>query len=160
MCGITGIFNYRSEKETSSEQVVKKMLSMIHHRGPDESGVYLDKNLGIGSVRLSIVDLSSGQQPMCDDSGRYWIVYNGEIFNFPELKIDLQKKGIRFRTNCDTEIVVQMYAYYGEGCLQQFNGQFAFCIWDKYKRELFLARDRVLVFGKQVGQRRAQVHGF
>jgi asparagine synthase (glutamine-hydrolysing) len=143
MCGITGIFNYSSEKETSSELIVKRMLSMIHHRGPDESGVYLDNNLGIGSVRLSIVDLSLGQQPMCNDSGRYWIVYNGEIFNYPELKTDLQKKGVRFKTNCDTEIVVQMYAHYGVACLNKFNGQFAFCIWDKYKRELFLARDRV-----------------
>jgi len=143
MCGIAGIFNYHSDKEPSSEMNVKKMLSMIHHRGPDESGVYLDKNLGIGSVRLSIIDLSSGQQPMCDDTGRYWIVYNGEIFNYPELKADLLKKGIRFKTNCDTEIVVQMYAHYGADCINQFNGQFAFCIWDKHKKELFLARDRV-----------------
>lgn len=116
---------------------------MINHRGPDESGVYQDKNLCIGSVRLSIVDLASGQQPMSDDSGRYWIVYNGEIFNYPELKAEMQKKGIRFRTNCDTEIVVQMYAHYGADCLNKFNGQFAFCIWDKQKKELFLARDRV-----------------
>lgn len=143
MCGIAGIFNYHSPVETSSEMNVKKMLSMIHHRGPDESGIYLDKNLGIGSVRLSIIDLSTGQQPMCDDSGRYWIVYNGEIFNYPELKANLLKKGVRFKTNCDTEIVVQMYARYGADCLNQFNGQFAFCIWDKQKRELFLARDRV-----------------
>lgn len=143
MCGIAGIFNYHSGKEASSEINVKKMLSMIHHRGPDESGVYLDRNLGIGSVRLSIIDLSSGQQPMCDDTGRYWIVYNGEIFNYPELKSELQKKGVQFRTNCDTEIVVQMYAHYGADCLSQFNGQFAFCIWDKFKKELFLARDRV-----------------
>jgi len=143
MCGIAGIFNYHSSLEASDEQNVKKMLSLIHHRGPDESGVYMDKNLSIGSVRLSIVDLASGQQPMCDDSGRYWIVYNGEIFNYPELKAELEKKGVKFRTNCDTEIVVQMYAHYGPACLSKFNGQFAFCIWDKHKRELFLARDRV-----------------
>lgn len=143
MCGIAGIFNYHSEQEASSEITVKKMLSMIQHRGPDESGVYLDRNLGIGSVRLSIIDLSSGQQPMCDDTGRYWIVYNGEIFNYPELKSELQKKGVQFKTNCDTEIVVQMYAHYGADCLSHFNGQFAFCIWDKFKKELFLARDRV-----------------
>jgi asparagine synthase (glutamine-hydrolysing) len=143
MCGIAGIFNYHSPTEMPSEMNVKNMLSMINHRGPDESGVYQDKNLCIGSVRLSIVDLASGQQPMSDDSGRYWIVYNGEIFNYPELKAEMQKKGIRFRTNCDTEIVVQMYAHYGADCLNKFNGQFAFCIWDKYKKELFLARDRV-----------------
>lgn len=143
MCGIAGIFNYPFSLKAPDEQNLKKMLSLIHHRGPDESGIYLDKNLSIGSVRLSIVDLASGQQPMCDSSGRYWIVYNGEIFNYPELKVELEKKGVKFRTNCDTEIVVQMYAHYGPDCLSKFNGQFSFCIWDKNKRELFLARDRV-----------------
>ena len=143
MCGIAGIYNYHSSKEPSTEQSVKKMLSLINHRGPDESGVYLGKNLGIGSVRLSIIDLSSGQQPMSDDSGRYWIVYNGEIFNYLELKSKLEAKGIRFKTSCDTEVVIQMYAMYGSECVSQFNGQFAFCIWDKNKQELFLARDRV-----------------
>lgn len=143
MCGIAGIFNYHSSNEPSSEQIVKRMLSLIRHRGPDESGVYLGRNVGIGNVRLSIIDLSSGQQPMSDESGRYWIVYNGEIFNYLELKTKLEQKGIKFRTTSDTEVVVQMYALYGADCLNQFNGQFAFCIWDKYKKELFLARDRV-----------------
>ena len=143
MCGIAGIYNYPSSLGFDSELNVKKILSMINHRGPDESGVYLDNNLGLGSVRLSIVDLASGQQPMSDYTKRFWIVYNGEIFNFPELKLDLEKKGVRFRTNCDTEIVVEMYALYGAECLSRFNGQFAFCIWDKNKQELFLARDRV-----------------
>jgi asparagine synthase (glutamine-hydrolysing) len=143
MCGIAGIYNYRSSKEPSAEQNVKKMLSMINHRGPDESGVFLDNNIGIGSVRLSIIDLASGQQPMSDTSGRYWIVYNGEIFNYKELRSDLIKKGIQFKTSSDTEVVIQMYAVYGPNCLNQFNGQFAFCIWDKVKQEFFLARDRV-----------------
>jgi asparagine synthase (glutamine-hydrolysing) len=143
MCGIAGIYNYHSTKEHSTEINVKRMLAMIRHRGPDESGVYLDQNIGIGSVRLSIIDLSTGQQPLCDESGRFWIVYNGEIFNYPELRADLIKKGIKLKTNCDTEVVVQMYALYGSDCLNQFNGQFAFCIWDNNKKELFLARDRV-----------------
>lgn len=143
MCGIAGIFNYHSSKEPSWERNVKNMLSMIKHRGPDESGVFLDRNIGIGSVRLSIIDLSTGQQPLCDETERYWIVYNGEVFNFQELKAELEKKGIRFKTHCDTEVVVQMYAHYGANCLNRFNGQFAFCIWDKRKKELFLARDRV-----------------
>ncbi len=143
MCGIAGVYNYQSIKEPSTERNVKKMLSLIRHRGPDESGIYLDRNLGIGSVRLSIIDLSSGQQPMADETERFWIVYNGEIFNFPQLRTDLLKKGIRLKTNCDTEVVVQMFALYGSDCLKQFNGQFAFCIWDKVKKELFLARDRV-----------------
>ena len=143
MCGIAGIYNYRSLQEPSTEQSVKKMLSLINHRGPDESGVFLDENIGIGSVRLSIIDLSSGQQPMSDMTGRYWIVYNGEIFNYLELRLELEQKGVRFRTNSDTEVVIQMFNIYGADCLDRFNGQFAFCIWDRDKKELFLARDRV-----------------
>ncbi len=119
------------------------MLSVIGHRGPDESGIYTDENFGMGSVRLSIVDIVSGQQPMSDESGNYWIVYNGEIFNYDELKNILIKKGIKLRTHCDTEIVVQMYAVFGDQCLQYFNGQFAFCIWNRKEKELFFARDRV-----------------
>ena len=143
MCGIAGIYNYHSTVEPSTERNVKKMLSLIRHRGPDESGVYLDQHIGIGNVRLSIIDLSSGQQPMSDETGRYWIVYNGEIFNYQQLRSELIKKGVKLKTNCDTEVVVQMYALYGSDCLKYFNGQFAFCIWDKYKKELFFARDRV-----------------
>lgn len=143
MCGIAGIYNYHSQNEPSTERNVKRMLSLINHRGPDESGVFVDQNIGIGNVRLSIIDLSSGQQPMPDVSERYWIVYNGEVFNYTELRNDLIKKGVPLKTNCDTEVVVQMYAMYGSDCLNQLNGQFAFCIWDREKKELFLARDRV-----------------
>ena len=143
MCGIAGIYNYQSSKEPSTEGIVKNMLSLIKHRGPDESGILQDSNVGMGSVRLSIIDLTSGQQPMSDQSGRYWIVYNGEIFNYTELRSELITKGVRFKTTSDTEVVVQMYAIYGADCLKYFNGQFAFCIWDRNKKELFLARDRV-----------------
>ena len=143
MCGIAGIFNYHSLNEPSHELTVKRMLSVIRHRGPDESGLYIGNNIGLGSVRLSIVDLSTGQQPISDESGNYWIVYNGEVFNYPELRSDLERKGVKLKTHCDTEIVVQMYAMYGADCLKYFNGQFAFSIWDKNKQELFLARDRV-----------------
>ena len=145
MCGIAGIYNYRSLKETSTERNVRRMLAMIKHRGPDESGIYLGQNVGIGSVRLSIIDLSSGQQPMSDVTGRYWIVYNGEVFNYQELRMELKAKGIQLKTSSDTEVVVQMYAMYGADCLNKFNGQFAFSIWDNYKKELFLARDRVVL---------------
>lgn len=142
MCGIAGVFNYCSDKH-SCDSSLRRMLSVIKHRGPDETGLYLGKNIGLGSVRLSIIDVAGGQQPLSDESGRYWIVYNGEIFNYPELRKDLEKKGVHFRTNSDTEVVVQMYASYGNRCLEFFNGQFAFCIWDSLKEELFLARDRV-----------------
>ena len=143
MCGIAGIYNYHFSNEPSMEESIKGMLSIIRHRGPDESGMYLDENLAIGSVRLSIIDIASGQQPLCDESGNYWIVYNGEIFNHEELRADIEKKGVRLKTRCDTEVVVQMYAIYGAKCLEYFNGQFAFCIWNKKEQELFFARDRV-----------------
>ncbi len=142
MCGIAGIFNI-SPEEFSCEQHIRRMLSVIRHRGPDEAGIYLGKNVGLGSARLSILDLVSGQQPISDESGNFWIVYNGEIFNYSELRTELEKQGTRFHTNSDTEVIVQMYAKYGPACLEHFNGQFAFCIWDSKKRELFLARDRV-----------------
>jgi asparagine synthase (glutamine-hydrolysing) len=143
MCGIAGIFNYQSSEEPSTESSVKNMLSLINHRGPDESGIFLDTNVGIGSVRLSIIDLSTGQQPLSDQYGRYWIVYNGEVFNYSELKAELIKKGVQFKTTSDTEVVVSMYARYGADCLNYLNGQFAFSIWDRHKKEMFLARDRV-----------------
>jgi asparagine synthase (glutamine-hydrolysing) len=143
MCGIAGIFNYHSPTESSMELNIKKMLSVIRHRGPDESGIYLGENLGLGNVRLSIIDLKSGQQPISDESGNFWIVYNGEIFNYKELRTEIEKKGIQLKTQCDTEVVVQLYAMYGAKCLHQLNGQFSFCIWDKRNKQLFLARDRV-----------------
>lgn len=143
MCGIAGIYNYHSVKENSISLSVKKMLSAIRHRGPDETGLYLNENFGMGSVRLSIVDIASGQQPLSDESENYWIVYNGEIFNYPELRNEIIKKGIKLKTHCDTEVLVQLYALYGAGCLKYLNGQFAFCILDKKKQEIFLARDRV-----------------
>jgi asparagine synthase (glutamine-hydrolysing) len=119
------------------------MLSIIRHRGPDETGMYLGECFGMGSVRLSIIDVSSGQQPISDASGNFWIVFNGEIFNYIELREELLRQGIPLRTKSDTEVVVQLYALYGSACLSRFNGQFAFCIWDKTRKELFLARDRV-----------------
>jgi asparagine synthase (glutamine-hydrolysing) len=143
MCGIAGFLNYPQQADQSPEHLIKQMLSVIRHRGPDESGVYLNQGVALGSVRLSIIDISTGQQPMSDLSGNFWIVFNGEIFNYVELREELLVQGIRLRTQSDTEVVVQMYAMYGPSCLQRFNGQFAICIWDKQKRELFLARDRV-----------------
>ncbi|NOX47771.1 MAG: asparagine synthase (glutamine-hydrolyzing) [Chlorobi bacterium] len=143
MCGIAGIFNFSSPVKPIREGNLKNMLSSIRHRGPDESGMYVGNNIGIGNVRLSIIDLAGGQQPLSDCSGRYWIVYNGELFNYIEIKKNLEKKGVQFHTNSDTEVVVAAYAKYGAKCLDKFNGQFAIAIWDKKKQELFLARDRV-----------------
>lgn len=141
MCGIAGIIDYKGKK--ASIPAVESMLRSINYRGPDESGIYCSPCAAIGNVRLSIIDLSGGQQPLTDPTGRFWIVFNGEIFNYPELRELLVKKGHRFQTQSDTEVLVQLYAAYGKDCLQMLNGQFAFAIWDKVKEEIFLARDRI-----------------
>ncbi len=143
MCGIAGIYNYSSQTKPVYEEELKRMLSVISYRGPDESGIYLGKNIGIGSVRLSIIDLSSGQQPISIRNNRFRIVYNGELFNYIELRKELEQLGCEFHTNADTEVVVQAYAQYGTACLNKFNGQFAITIWDNVEKSLFLARDRV-----------------
>ncbi len=143
MCGIAGIYNLNGSNSSVSPNRIESMLKAIRHRGPDESGIYSSEKIGMGSVRLSIIDLSSGQQPMSVRNNRYWIVYNGELFNYIELKEELVKRGCTFTNNSDTEVVVQAYAEFGPDCLQKFNGQYAIAIWDKEKEELFLARDRV-----------------
>jgi asparagine synthase (glutamine-hydrolysing) len=140
MCGVAGILNYQGGISTDT---VNRMLTRIRHRGPDESGIYCNQHLVMGSVRLSIIDISSGQQPLSDFTGRYWIVFNGELFNYIELKEELVKKGYQFRTKSDTEVIVQLYACYGEAALSKMNGQFVFAIWDKKEKTLFIARDRV-----------------
>jgi asparagine synthase (glutamine-hydrolysing) len=142
MCGIAGIFHLAQPEKPVQQQSIENMLRVIRHRGPDESGIYLEKNIGMGNVRLSIIDLSSGSQPLSVQNERFWIVYNGELFNYPELRSELQSRGFHFQTSSDTEVVVQAYACWGPQCLQKFNGQFAISIWDSQKKELFLARDR------------------
>jgi len=141
MCGVAGIIDYHGK--SNAVNAVGAMLRSFSHRGPDESGIYHSPVATIGNVRLSIIDLQTGQQPLSDISGRYWIVFNGEIFNYIELRKELEKKDVRLKTRSDTEVLVNLYALYGKSCLSMLNGQFAFAIWDKLKEELFLARDRV-----------------
>ena len=141
MCGIAGIIDYRAKVNTVSG--LESMLHSISYRGPDEAGIFHSGSAALGNVRLSILDLATGQQPISDTSGRYWIVLNGEIFNYRELRADLEKRGLTFRTHSDTEVLVQLYALYGRKCLEMLNGQFAFAVWDKLEEEIFLARDRV-----------------
>jgi asparagine synthase (glutamine-hydrolysing) len=139
MCGIAGIYNVGQD----AEEIVSRMISILRHRGPDETGMYLDDQIAMGQTRLSIVGLGDGTQPISNEDGTLWVVYNGEVFNYPELKADLEGKGHVFRTGTDTEILVHIYEEYGPSCLERLNGQFAFAIWDNLKKELFLARDRV-----------------
>lgn len=141
MCGITGKIFFDKNRKISFDEL-KRMTDVIKHRGPDDEGHFLDKNVGLGFRRLSIIDLKSGHQPLCDNSERYWITFNGEIYNFQELRVSLQKKGYFFKTNTDTEVIVNLYAEYKEKCIDYLRGMFAFVIWDKKEKELFGARDR------------------
>lgn len=137
MCGILG-FNWKDEK------LIKRLGKLLQHRGPDKSGIYIDKKVSLGHTRLSILDLSAkGNQPMQNKEKTVHIVYNGEVFNFNEIKSDLIKKGYKFFSKTDTEVILNAYSEYGFECIKKFNGQFALCIYDKNKKILFLARDRV-----------------
>jgi asparagine synthase (glutamine-hydrolysing) len=119
------------------------MTDSIAHRGPDDAGLYVDSNAAIGMRRLSIIDLSAGHQPMTNETGNLWIVYNGEIFNHADLRPALEQAGHRYQTRCDTETILHSYEEYGEDCVTRFRGMFAFAIWDKEKQTLFCARDRL-----------------
>jgi asparagine synthase (glutamine-hydrolysing) len=142
MCGIAGILNLQSEAPIE-EGRLRQMLAMIRHRGPDQFGIYLDERVGLGSARLNIVDLESGQQPITSEDGSLWIVYNGEVFNHVELRPELEAHGHRFTTHTDTEVILHLYEEEGPACLERLNGQFAIAIWDTRDRSLFLARDRL-----------------
>jgi len=139
MCGITGIYGFDNDQNNRRE-TLKKMLSVLEHRGPDGWGYYISPEIALGQTRLSIVDLSTGDQPMVTEENV--IIFNGEIYNYIELKAELEKKGVKFHTTCDTEVVLKSYEFYGKECFEKFNGQFAVLIWNKKKKELIIARDR------------------
>ena len=141
MCGITGILNSRGSPVAS--ELLRTMIRTIRHRGPDESGIHTDGPLGFAHARLSIIDLAGGQQPMSNADQSLWITFNGEIFNYVELREELVSKGYQFATRSDTEVILNMYEEKGEDCVKFFNGQWAFAIWDKNRRKLFLSRDRI-----------------
>lgn len=141
MCGIAGIFNLNGEPVSSV--LLRKMTDAIAHRGPDGEGFYTDSFIGLGHRRLAIIDLSpAGHQPMVTPDGQYAITYNGEIYNFQELRKELEGLKCQFRSRTDTEVVLHAYTQWGPACVDRFNGMFAFAIWDKNRQELFLARDR------------------
>ena len=139
MCGIAGLYNFGQH----AEELISRMISILRHRGPDETGLYIDPQIALGHARLSIVGLGNGTQPICNEDESLWVVYNGEIFNYPELRSKLENKGHLFKTDTDTEVLVHLYEEYGSEGLKLLNGQFAFAIWDSNKEELFLARDSV-----------------
>jgi asparagine synthase (glutamine-hydrolysing) len=141
MCGICGIYNFDRD-ETVRAEVLQAMNQQLLHRGPDDEGRYIAQNVGLAMRRLSIVDLKSGHQPLSNEDGTVWIVFNGEIYNHAELRPDLEKRGHRYRTQSDTETIIHLYEEYSEDCVQHLRGMFAFAIWDSLRQQLFCARDR------------------
>jgi asparagine synthase (glutamine-hydrolysing) len=141
MCGIAGILNFNREPVAHNQ--IKAMTDILIHRGPDGEGQYIDQNVGLGHRRLAIIDLSlAGHQPMQTRNGRFIITYNGEVYNFKELRMQLEVLGYQFHSNTDTEVVLYAYAEWGHKSLNKLNGMFAFAIWDTKNKRLFLARDR------------------
>lgn len=139
MCGIAGITF--TDKKVSMD-ILKSMAETIAHRGPDGEGFYIDNNIGLAHKRLSILDPESGQQPMSNEDKLIWVTYNGEIYNYLELRQELLQKGHKVKTYCDTEVIIHAYEEYGEKCVEKFNGMFAFVLWDSRKKQIFAARDR------------------
>jgi asparagine synthase (glutamine-hydrolysing) len=162
MCGIAGILSLNPQKIVPPERL-ERMLQTIFHRGPDEDGRLVDRELAMGMRRLSIIDLADGKQPIFDESGRFGIVFNGEIYNYRELRNDLLARGHTLKTHSDTEVIVHLYEECGAACVEHLRGMFGFAIWDNARRELFIARDRMgikplyyaqcggdLVFGSEI----------
>src|SRR5579872_5774939 len=145
MCGIAGIVGADRSHLVIAEDI-GRMCRAIAHRGPDDEGIRVCGHVGLGMRRLSIIDLSTGHQPIHNEDGTVWIVFNGEIYNFPELRSQLEARGHRFYTNTDTEVIVHLYEDRGSACVNDLRGMFAFALWDENLQRLLLARDR---FGKK-----------
>src|SRR5689334_23196080 len=141
MCGILGVLDFANRR--LPEQNLEAALNAIRHRGPDDEGTFISGPITLGFRRLSIVDLARGHQPMSNEDGTLWIVFNGEIYNHPELRPILEQRGHRYSTNSDTETILHLYEEYGEDCVHHLRGMFAFAIWDTRKRKVFGARDRL-----------------
>jgi asparagine synthase (glutamine-hydrolysing) len=140
MCAILGLIS----RQPVAEAVFRRALNTMAHRGPDDEGIEHVGDAWLGHKRLSILDLSPrGHQPMTEPSRRFWIVFNGEIYNFLEVRRELEQRGITFQSDCDTEIILRAYETWGDACLERLNGMFAFAIWDAQERTLFAARDRL-----------------
>ena len=142
MCGICGIF-YSDRDWHVKGDVLSGMNRSIVHRGPDDEGFFVEENVGLAMRRLSIIDVASGHQPLANENQDIWIVFNGEIYNHAELRAGLEAKGHRYRSRSDTETIVHLYEEYGQDCVKHLRGMFAFAIWDRRKRVLFAARDRL-----------------
>ncbi|HNM16187.1 MAG TPA: asparagine synthetase B, partial [bacterium] len=140
MCGIVGFI---SAENLDRPSLLKAMTDVIAHRGPDDDGTFFDKKAALGFRRLSIIDVAGGHQPLSNTDQSLWIVFNGEIYNYKEVRTELIAKGYSFKTNSDTEVIIHAYQAWGSRCLQKLNGMFAFAIWDTQRERLFIARDRL-----------------
>ena len=142
MCGIAGIIHFDHDRRVDEERL-RRMRDVIRHRGPDGEGIWIERGAGLAHRRLSILDIAGGAQPMTTHDENAWIVFNGEIYNHPQLKAELEAKGRRYRTRSDTETILHIYKDAAEGCVERLRGMFAFAIWDRQRQELLLARDRL-----------------
>jgi len=141
MCGICGKYNFLHKEAAVDRRELEEMAGAIRHRGPDDEGYFLDGPLGFGFRRLSIIDLEGGHQPMSDQERTTWVVFNGEIYNFKELRAELESHGHVFRTRCDTEVIIHGYKQWGDEVLNRMNGMFGLAVWDVRRRRLMIARD-------------------
>src|SRR5919108_983829 len=139
MCGIAGIIS----SQPYGLDAIKRMLHALRHRGPDDEGTYTGHGATLGQRRLSIIDLAGGHQPIPNEDKTLWIIFNGEIYNYQQLRQDLLEKGYRFLTRSDTEVILHLYEGLGERCVERLRGMFAFAIWDEKRQTLFMARDRL-----------------
>ena len=145
MCGIAGIVRVSGERAIERAEL-ERMAGVLEHRGPDEAGVWRDEvsgRCGLGHRRLAIIDRAGGQQPLSNEDGSIWICYNGECYNYRQLRGELEAGGHKFRTQSDTEVIVHLYEEYGYNCVEHIRGMYAFAVWDQKRRVLFLARDRM-----------------
>src|SRR5213594_1522924 len=142
MCGIVGVVNL-DPREPVDEALLKRMRDVLRHRGPDGEGLWTEGPVGLGHRRLAIVDVAAGQQPLPNEDESCWIVYNGEIYNHASLRPGLEARGHRYATRSDTETILHLYEEEGEGCVERLQGMFAFAVWDRARRRLLLARDRL-----------------
>src|SRR5262245_7062080 len=154
MCGIAGIMSLSGRPVLESE--IRRMCDVMIHRGPDDQGYYAAPGIGLGMRRLSIIDLATGRQPVHNEDRSVWVIFNGEIYNFLELRAMLEQQGHRFYTNTDTEVIVHLYEQHGDTCVEKLRGMFAFALWDDRRKRLLVARDRLgvkpLYFGQAQGR--------
>ncbi|PYT25705.1 MAG: asparagine synthetase B, partial [Acidobacteria bacterium] len=142
MCGIAGVYEYATGRPVET-QALLDMLSVIRHRGPDDEGTYVHNNFAMGMRRLSIIDLAGGKQPISNEDGSVTVVFNGEIYNYRELREKLRARGHKLVTASDTEVIVHLYEELGQDCVRELRGMFGFALWDAARQRLFIARDRL-----------------